>query len=179
MYRANITKYKEDLLEKTGDKHTLLFDYFRGVLNTKVIDDYINAVELKRGDGDFYIISLIRLICSVRNEKSNKSRGAFPFDSEAICTRIDKCLLKYPFWPHDDGLEGFPADLVFWSENHLLMLLTSSHLVRQLISDGKCIVPRDSPGLHKGFDKINSPQSGQLEESLLELYLHAHVSVNL
>lgn len=110
--------------------------------------DYV----IKREDNsDMHIIKMIRLLYLSDNNENDIAI------EKSIKNRIIQTLSNFPYWPHQ-GSES-PNDIVFWSENHIMMMLSSSHLIRQYLGNA-------------------STECSILEERLLRLYLEVHCNMN-
>jgi len=120
---------------------------FGNEYDRKNISDFCKKAEQKDGNADFNIISLIRLLYDTN----------LPDD---IKSEIYAALSDFVFWPHDAHDGEKLQKIVYWSENHTLMLLSSAILLRQRLKmegDERNICPTD------------------LEHHLLLCFLRAHV----
>ena len=126
---------KEFLEEKKG-RSTLVLRMLDNPpwIDNEVLEEYI--VDMKRGDGkcDFFIIQLIRLLYVLR------TKPIITIELKTWISRLINTLAVFPYWPHTDGTiptssETIPPSdgIVFWSENHIFMLLSSAYLLRQYL----------------------------------------------
>lgn len=97
-----------------------------GEINMKRVDDLCKDVLRRKADIDMQIISLIRLLYLIPKEKHQET------DIKYAINKISSVLDDFPFWPslHDPPRAG-ADEVCFWTENHILMLLSSAHLYRQ------------------------------------------------
>ena len=110
-------------------------------LDKETVEEYI--ADMKRGDGkcDFFIIQLIRLLYVLRTKQITT-------ELQAWISRLISALAVFPYWPHTNGqiptlsqssgdsqFTGIPPSdgIVFWSENHIFMCLSSAYLLRQYL----------------------------------------------
>lgn len=101
---------------------------------------------------DFDILPLLRFLF-LTTTKTGQFQGYHH--------RIDQVLCDCPFWPNSENDYSLDCmkELIFWSENHIFMFLSSAVLYRQ-----RC-------------RNMNLPCAvGEKEESLLLAYLEAHTS---
>jgi len=136
-----LREYKAAVGERTG-AHTLAFraaaaaTSSSGVhLDTDVVDILHGWIaKLGQGDGDcdFFIIKLVRLLFLVRDHQV----AHCPVLRDLL-RRVEDALAVFPYWPPLDAATSPPRThvpskhIVFWSENHMVMLLSSAHLVRR------------------------------------------------
>jgi hypothetical protein len=97
--------------------------------------------------------------------------------------RIVNTLQSFPFWPKDSTYRNVQFDdIVFWSENHLLMTLSSCFLLRQYVNNPVTRISFPYVGLFEsegvGDDMVdedaNDMEGADLETRLLQTYLDAH-----
>jgi hypothetical protein len=87
----------------------------------------INDIRQCKRDVDFQIIGLIRLLYLIPKEKLLEKDMTTMYTVRKITAALD----DFPFWPSYDEPRLHSDELCFWSENHILMLLSSAHLYRQ------------------------------------------------
>ena len=149
-YSSRLEHYKEIMISRHISNEYLLVSRYilNGNVDCVTIEKYCSAVRSRNGKADFQIISLIRFLYTCNTTENNSTIGC-----------IEKELSSYPFWPNQrDTINDFD-DTVFWSENHLLMLLSSAHLYQQ----------------HAGSKNLTCRVSNR-EIDILKSYLHAHCS---
>lgn len=152
LYKERLENYLGILQrEPAGSKHSVLARAKNGEIDHEAIKSLCRSAESKSGDADFHMLVLIRLL---HMDIPRQSRVA-----------IINSLVDFPFWPHnaDDGQDM--KKIVFWSENHIFMMLSSAFLLRQAVR-------KENAGGKESF-KLRS--SGDLEVGLLRAYLNAHV----
>jgi hypothetical protein len=146
-YKSRLLQYREEILGHGSVRNNFLTCIkFQGVVYEPFLEEALEKVRVKSGDADFSIIKLIRLIY-------------LDECSEEIRLQVVTALCTFPFWPRPDSASHSFKTIVFWSENHALMLLTSAHLLK-----------------HKAKE-LNIPcQLDDYEDRLLLAYLSAHVA---
>lgn len=156
-------------------KNTFVLRALDGVIDESMLNEYILKLQDATGDSDFFIIAIIRLLYLARRQDGGGSPAV-----RAWLPRLTRALCAYPFWPHTDGQVPLQqlqqqqhkkklsaarvptADgIVFWSENHTFMLLTSAVLLRQYLYE--------QDQVHELLTITDR------EELLLSAYLRAHV----
>ena len=104
-------------------------------IDTEALEEFI--ADMKRGDGkcDFFIIQLIRLLYVLRSKPVST-------EVQSWISRLIAAMVISPYFPHTNGPIPLhsphscvpPSDgIVFWSENHIFMLLSSAYLLRQYL----------------------------------------------
>jgi hypothetical protein len=107
-------------------KYNFIHCALRGNINLQRLDELCKSVRLRKKDVDMEIVGLIRILYMLPLEDESN-----PSNKYAI-NKITSALDDFPFWPStNDSSRADAGDLCFWSENHILMLLTSAHLYRQ------------------------------------------------
>lgn len=148
-YNSRINDLKV-ILSTIQDKNSVLtraihYDVFDRVEITKFCQESIN----KTGNADFDMICLIRLLYYEKTPDDIKEQ-------------IIEALKDFPFWPHSSIDGEMLKKVVFWSENHAFMLLSSGYLFRQFLiksNDPRCMNVRPT----------------ELEYQLLTCFLRVHV----
>jgi len=112
----------------------------------------IDRIAEQTDEPDMHAIKLIRFLYLSSGISINSSINI----DDKTKARMVSVLSAFPYWSH----EKTPSDVVFWSENHIMMMLSSAHLMRQYI----CI--HDTSNSNKTIS-----QQGMMEEKLLRLYL--------
>jgi hypothetical protein len=115
-------------------KHSIVVRSLRGEYESvqETLNKYLEDVESKSGDADMVIISLVRLLYLLKRQCSKEDAKA-----AEVVTRIAASLNQFPWWPKK-GIESDNKDIekmCFWSENHIFMLLSSSVLVLQHVTE--------------------------------------------
>jgi hypothetical protein len=134
----------------------------------------IRNVTQRKQNCDMDIIVLIRLLY-LTAEKS----AEFQESVNHIVSEICQTLSKFPFWPalgeNQDCFAEFNANkLIFWSENHLFMTLSSAYLFCQyivLLHERKLGMPVEGAAQHKSLEW----EERFLECQLLKQYLALHI----
>jgi len=115
-------------------------------VNETILNKHISHIHKRKHKSDFILITLIRFLYF----KSSKL--------EFYQTQIDDVLKDFPFWPgHPDPRYDSLKHVIFWSENHIFMYLSSAVLYYQ-----------------RAKEKNRSCLVGEKEERLLMGYLQAH-----
>jgi len=117
-----IARYIDDLRNRGQllDKHLLVHQATStSQIQESYLKEFCDSVLVRDGKADFNIIVLIRLLYLGSNLAQDK------------IIKIISCLEKYPFWPDGKNTKNEFKKTVFWSENHVLMLLSSAFLFRQ------------------------------------------------
>lgn len=135
-YRQQLRTYESDLellklamLQKTRDKNTFCTHAFiNGDLNVDYLNKALGLISKCDGNSDFSMLSLIRLLFLDETKFSDNAQ----FDIRSAKERICQTLNSFPFWPaSDEAPRKDINDIVFWSENHLFMTLSSAYLFYQ------------------------------------------------
>lgn len=120
----------------------------------------------KRESGcDFAMMALIRIlfIAPHHDHCSEQIRS--------MLAKIESAFDGFPFWPLEDNVRNgkqHPKSLVFWSENHCLMFLSSAYLSRQHM------LQKADPTLTN--EVIHAQLVAFKETQILEAYLEGHCS---
>jgi hypothetical protein len=157
------------------DKYCFVIGGLLGEVNQDELDKQCNKVIEKEGDADFQMISLIRLMYLLKKEEkveNHKEKENLFFKTSNCSTeviynitkQIEDALSLFPFWPLDGVI--YSDKIVFWSENHILMTLSSSHLFRQWMMNSR-----------ENAKDVNN-DGDHPEDVLLKVYLEAHASFN-
>lgn len=117
------------LPENSGNKHSIVHQALRlDYVNKSMIDDYIKRIDNHEGECDFCMIGLLRFYYLTHDMDSYFHKNAN--------NKIIKCLKNFPYWPTEQQLAKKSSanmdEIVFWSENHLLMTLGTCYLVNQV-----------------------------------------------
>jgi hypothetical protein len=150
-YEARLRTHLEKVLQDKPNKHSLLTHAkSTSVVDMHALEQFCQTVIHVDDKADFVLIKMIRLLY---------------FSDEALLdaqTQIDQALARFPFWIHKDkesGQYGPIEKIIFWSENHTFMFLSSAHL------------------FYQRSKKLGLPcLAGEREELLLRAYLDAHVA---
>jgi hypothetical protein len=156
-YRRRINAFIADPLNyDEGNKHCFFqMAKFLQIIPRKIFLEYVRSVKNQDDFVDYKLCILVRLLY-------------FDYDpgnaevTESL-DQIRSALVDFPFWPPIfDTDKNFKNSFSFWSENHILMFLSSAHLFAQKMPD------------------LNSRKAAQFEAatSLLETYLKVHVGDN-
>ena len=178
-WRDRQAAYLEQLI-KTQDnsKHTYVSAAIGGLpLNYVCIEDSLSSLQARDADSDFAAGQLIRLLYLVHPTPEQ-------LDLKNLLLRITDTLLLYPWWPSTPTrFQGEATkNLVFWSENHILMSLSAAHLSRQFcaIQRAKALAALSDDEPFNSFVAaeikavISSTEGAALEESLLRHFLSVH-----
>ena len=136
-----------------------------GTVKRSLIDSMLEPIARLDGESDFKLIFLIRLLYfsddKVHSKPGEAERGkklvkVTPLYE--VIESIDDVISNFPFWVNENGRSNEFKDIVFWSENHILMYLSSAHLYNARAT---------AHGL--------PCRCGAREDHLLKVYLRAHV----
>jgi hypothetical protein len=185
-YESRLSEYGE-AIRHHKDKYTLLLRAKQGELDEDLIDNYCHKISGKEKDCDFLVIGLIRLLYLDVKE--------YPALRKARL-KIANTIQNFPFWPHTNTVfsKGYEAntdfsDLVFWSENHIFMMLSSAHLFRQWMLTKfpeYCTIGTASSSINDAAKQATATEGicykssdfhctvTDLEERLLRSYLSGH-----
>lgn len=107
-------------------KYNFIHHALKGDINMQRLDEVCQAVRQRGKDVDMDIVDLIRILFLLPEDDLTDPTNKY------VVNKITSALDDFPFWPSnkDAHLAGAEA-LCFWSENHILMLLSSAHLYRQ------------------------------------------------
>lgn len=140
----------------------------------EVLENYVSNILKMSGDSDFHMISLIRFLY-LANDSGD---GVI----EIAKDRILAAMINFPYWPSDCHCNRQMDSIVFWSENHLLMTLSSCFLLRQYMSNStRFQVPYSDEDLASGCEGTLSGDDNEIflpddfESRLLLVYLRVHL----
>ena len=107
-------------------KYNFIHHALKGDINMQRLDEVCQKVRQRGKDVDMDIVDLIRILFLLPIDDLKNPTNKY------VVNKITSALDDFPFWPSnkDAHLAGAEA-LCFWSENHILMLLSSAHLYRQ------------------------------------------------
>jgi hypothetical protein len=150
-YEARLRTHLEQVLQQEPTKHSLLtYARHKSVIDSNELARYCQAVVDVDDKSDFVLIKMIRLLY---------------FSDDALIeaqTQIDQALSGFPFWVRREKGNGEYAGIekiIFWSENHTFMFLSSAYL------------------FYQRSKQLGLPcLAGEQEELLLRAYLDAHVA---
>jgi hypothetical protein len=122
------------LPEHNKNKHSIVHQAYRlDNVNLNAIDDYIKRIDNREGECDFSMIGLVRFYYLTSDMSG--------YDQVKANNRIKPCLKSFPYWPTEKVAKDSSINMdqiVFWSENHLLMTLGTCYLVNQIrVKDGE------------------------------------------
>jgi hypothetical protein len=188
-FEERFREYRELARGFTNNKNTFCLHAIHGDLNIDVIYENTEHVQRKSGDADFKMVPLIRFLYLMdRHLKSGSADVSKNAEIVNCMEHIENAMMNFPFWPHTGT--PYPDSIVFWSENHIFMLLSSAHLFRRHIFNRQCDLwqerrERESAGdlnatecdcLDERRKRLSSSMFvSDLEERLLTVYLKAHV----
>lgn len=125
-------------VESDTGKYTFVMRALRGDYESieNILHKFLDEVDKKSDDADFNIISLVRVLYLLKREREATTSVGHSAECERrenIISRIQTSLSKFPWWPaKGTGNDNKDIEKVcFWSENHIMMLLSSSHLFLQ------------------------------------------------
>lgn len=156
-YSLNLKKAK-DVSAKTKNKYTFLFHAIDGDVSEECLNLLLTAAKRRESECDFHIIKLIRLLF-LGNDQYSSIISA----KEKIIDALD----SFPFWPKTAKTCKDSNNIIFWSENHILMMLSSRYLFKQWKNNRKY---RNQSVL------THLDASVDTESKLLLKYLEAHCS---
>jgi hypothetical protein len=134
--------YQDAVLSEATSKHNFLTKaYLLSEVDETALENCCQTVQVHGNNADFTLIKLIRFLY---------------FEDDHLLphqNRIIGILSSFSFWPQKDQPSAVEKTC-FWSENHIFMYLSSSHLFAQ-----KC---------------VEKSATSQFEEHLLLIYLTAH-----
>ena len=151
LYEANLHAHVKQVLQDEPNKHSVLTHArHTAVVDGNELGRYCHVVRNVDDKADFVLIKMIRLLY---------------FSDDALLeaqSQIDQALADFPFWIRKEkgGGEYAPIEkIIFWSENHTFMFLSSAYLYYQRSKQ-------------LGLPSL----AGEREELLLRAYLDAHVA---
>jgi hypothetical protein len=129
-YERRLVEYAGVMRSHYNNKHAFVVSALAGHVNNVLLEEGFQKCALKHGDCDFCMVSLVRLLYLSRNASPALSADQMQDLSRAV-RRIQEGFEAFDdsYWPHTG--RPYPDSIVFWSENHILMLLSSSYLYRQ------------------------------------------------
>jgi hypothetical protein len=155
MYESRLHTHLEKILTSPPNKHTFLtHSLHTSQIDSNELNRMCQSVINVNDKADFVLIKMIRLLY-------------FESESESLVQSqrvVDQALAKFPFWIRKEKGNGeYSAieKIVFWSENHTFMFLSSAHLFYQRSK-------------RLGLECL----ANEREELLLRAYLDAHVAFN-
>jgi hypothetical protein len=151
-YKDRVSSLRSQLASEPPSKYNILVKAtYAGEINSEHIDELLHNVEEKGHKLDFDLLPLLRFLYVTA---TNAEFQNYHF-------RIDQVLCDCPFWPSDASDNRFDSmrRIIFWSENHIFMFLSSAVLYRQRCRD------LDLPCM-----------VGEKEENMLLTYLEVHVA---
>lgn len=134
-------------------------------IDNDTLNFFCSEVRNNRDNCDFKLISLIRgLYINERHHNRNIQVESRMLDSLSHCA----------FWPCSIRFEQYKLlnNMCFWSENHILMLLSSFHLYNQFIEE----VQNKDAG-EGSTQRIAANHRDSTEFKLLRRYLRVHVEM--
>lgn len=151
MYEARLQAHVDRVLQDAPHKHSILTHArYTSVVDSNELTRYCKTVMNVEDKADFVLIKMIRLLYFVDDALVGAQ------------AQIDQALQSFPFWVRQEKGNGEyrPIEkIIFWSENHTFMFLSSAYLFYQR---SKCL----------GVTCL----AGEREEILLRAYLDAHVA---
>jgi len=169
-YEARVDSFKATLLGEEGDggKHTFVIKACLGhKLNRSHFTSLLHDVDTRAKDVDFSIIILVRLLFLLQPSSPDRAKN-----TDAVKQQILSSLASFPFWPSSDNEEDREGceNLCFWSENHILMLLGSAHLVRQFMQQQRHKILSRAAALEEAL-LLSFLSSGVIFEVLSHVYM--------
>lgn len=143
-----------DRLEKHKEHYALQY-----IVEPEKLNASLNNIQSRKSEPDMHIIKIIRLLYLSNNNDINNI-------DDSTKNRIITTLRDFPYWSHLN--EESPNDVIFWSENHIIMMLSSAHLMKQYLYFHDATISKS-----KNKDTFLT-QHHILEEKLLKLYLEGH-----
>lgn len=157
-YEEQLSKLRA-ALHRDNDKYTYLVHAIdKGVINDDWFETKIRKIHDVEDNADFHIIDMIRFL--YLGDNNNPVVAA----AKGMLVRE---LQNFPFWPklNNGGRNEGVDRLVFWSENHCLMFLTSYFLFKQWIMSLE-----ELNGSGEGYNSWEDA----IEIKLLKKYMEAH-----
>ncbi len=146
---------KRILKKQKCNKNSVALFSHHGQLKMEVVISLCDEVKKYANNVDFVMITLIRILWGIALDKI-----ALPESNKChVIAIIDDAFSNAPCWPSNTKSQNKMKNVCFWSENHILMLLSTHHLYQQWKR-------------HHGAGA--SGTIDELEERLLLLYLKAH-----
>lgn len=151
MYEGRLLAHTDKVLQEPPNKHSMLTHAkHSAVVDLDELSKMCEAVIKVDDKADFVLIKIIRLLYFT---------GDALLDAQHI---VEQALSAFPFWVRKEKGAGEYAGIekiIFWSENHTFMFLSSAHLFYQRAK------------------KLGLPcLAGESEDRLLRAYLEAHIS---
>jgi hypothetical protein len=132
-YERQKTRVLEYVIANVPDnKHTIITQLLnKQVIQEKHLKPYLAKIHSWDADSDFLMIVLLRIMYLAPQDKFTDP--SFNLEYTKLYDNMYKAIEAYPFWPpkkefHDKDV----SRIIFWSENHLLMTLSSAYLFLQL-----------------------------------------------
>jgi hypothetical protein len=142
----NLASYEQQLLtlenhivlNDRSNKHAVVLQMKKNfIIMSEIIDGYLQRINDCVGDSDFVIIVLIRILYLIK--ESEFPNETLRLQYRDLVQKIVKVFNDFPFWPpkqadpQDSRKKKNIDNIIFWSENHLLMILGSSYLFTQYL----------------------------------------------
>jgi hypothetical protein len=142
----NLATYEQQLLtlenhivlNDRSNKHAVVLQMKKNfIIMSEIIDGYLKRINDCVGDSDFVIIVLIRILYLIK--ESEFPNETLRLQYRDLVQKIVKVFNDFPFWPpkqadpQDSRKKKNIDNIIFWSENHLLMILGSSYLFTQYL----------------------------------------------
>jgi hypothetical protein len=187
----NLASYEQQLLalenhivlNDRSNKHAVVIQMKKNfIIMSELIDGYLKRIHDCVGDSDFVIIVLIRILYLIKeSEFPNETLSSQYRD---LVQKITKCFNEFPFWPpnqadfKDSKKKKNIDDIIFWSENHLLMILGSSYLFTQYLWKERHAIELATNNEVSSSSSASLPDLTEVESTLefrlLSKYLDAH-----
>lgn len=130
-----------DRIKKSWQKHTVVLRAQRdGYVTKQDLFDKLEPINSHQGNADFSLIIVIRLLF-VADQNEVSASGDMKGLSEDVwslsdaAAEIQTALSRFHFWPesgkNSQKVGETLRNTIFWSENHLLMTLSSAYLYEQ------------------------------------------------
>lgn len=126
-YEKRLNEYKHaSWKEPPSNKHAALYTACaNGEIHLEHFDNKIEAISGREGDSDFCMLPLIRVLYQDVSKWAKKEQEKM----KDLQERTKLALEGFPFLPKEG--QQIMDEIVFWSENHLFMTLTSAYLFYQ------------------------------------------------
>ena len=152
--RLKILSHRILKKQKCNKNNVALFSH-HGKLKVGVVIGLCYEVKKYANNVDFVMITLIRILWGIALNMIVLPES----DKSHVIDVINEALSSAPCWPSNTNSQNKMKNVCFWSENHILMLLSTHHLYQQWKR-------------HHGAGDAGS--TDELEERILLLYLRAH-----